>query len=423
MENKLPNNWVKVNLKEVVSYKKGKKPKILKDEFFEDSVPYLDIMAFEKGVVRRYADVESSNLIEDKSIGIVWDGARSGWVSMGQNGAVGSTIAILKPFAIEPVYLYRFLQSNFNFLNTNTRGTGIPHVDPQILWNIKFPLAPLKEQQRITKKLDSLFSQLDDVKLRLEKIPELLKNFRQAILNEAYQTNFDRVTLDDVCLKIQDGAHHSPKKQYAENDGSKFLYITSKNIRNNYMNLSKIVYVDKEFHDSIYSRCKPEFGDVLLTKDGANTGNVTLNTLKEPFSLLSSVCLIKTNKEKLIPSYLKYFIQSPIGFKELIGEMSGTAIKRIVLRKIKKATIPLPLIEEQNKIIKRIEDSFSKVDLIETQYEALKEKMVTLPQSILHKAFKGELVEQLPTDGDAKELLKQINKLKEEINKKGKKKK
>ena len=184
MEN-LPKNWGDLKLNEVVSYKKGKKPKVLEEAVFDGAVPYLDIKAFEKNEIRRYADKESSNLIEKSDIGIVWDGARSGWVSKGKKGAVGSTIAILKPIKIESDFLFRFLQSKFNFLNTNTRGTGIPHVDPKILWNIDFPLPPLAEQQRIVAKLDGLFGHLDSLKQRLEHIPTLLKQFRQSVLTQA----------------------------------------------------------------------------------------------------------------------------------------------------------------------------------------------------------------------------------------------
>lgn len=92
--------------------------------------------------------------------------------------------------------------------------------------------------------------------------------------------------------------------------------------------------------------------------------------------------------------------------------MTGTAIKRVVLKKIKKATIPLPSLEEQMEIVRRVESLFAKAETIETKYNALKIKIDTLPQAILHKAFKGELVEQLPSDGDARELLKEIEKLK-----------
>ncbi|MCZ2083649.1 MAG: hypothetical protein LC112_05200 [Flavobacteriales bacterium] len=61
---------------------------------------------------------------------------------------------------------------------------------------------------------------------------------------------------------------------------------------------------------------------------------------------------------------------------------------------------------------------FDKVDVIEQRYKTIKEKIDQLPQSLLHKAFEGELVEQLPTDGDAKDLLKEILALKKEGTKK-----
>ena len=78
-------------------------------------------------------------------------------------------------------------------------------------------------------------------------------------------------------------------------------------------------------------------------------------------------------------------------------------------------------VEEQQEIVSRVESLFAKADAIEKQYETLKVKIDSLPQAILHKAFKGELTEQLDTDGDARELLKQIQELKE-INIKSKKK-
>ena len=78
--------------------------------------------------------------------------------------------------------------------------------------------------------------------------------------------------LGDVCLTIQDGAHESPKMQFDAPGDGRFLYITSKNIRTNCLSLENVSYVDRSFHDRIYPRCQPRAGDVLLTKDGANTG-------------------------------------------------------------------------------------------------------------------------------------------------------
>ena len=124
------------------------------------------------------------------------------------------------------------------------------------------------------------------------------------------KTGWQTKSLGDVCVTIQDGAHESPQRQFDSLGKGRFLYITSKNIRNNCLDLENVSYVDEDFHNRIYPRCRPSVGDVLLTKDGANTGNVTLNTLDEPFSLLSSVCLIKTKPDALKPGFLSYYIQS-----------------------------------------------------------------------------------------------------------------
>lgn len=166
-------------------------------------------------------------------------------------------------------------------------------------------------------------------------------------------------TLGEVCATIQDGAHESPKQKFDGPGEGRFLYITSKNIRNNYLDLGNVSYVEEDFHNRIYPRCKPSLGDVLLTKDGANTGNVTLNTLDEPFSLLSSVCLIKTKPDALQPAFLSYYIQSPNGLKSITGQMTGAAIKRIILHDIKLAEIPLPPLLEQQRIVGLLDEAFA----------------------------------------------------------------
>lgn len=420
MGKELPKNWITVSLKDITKNVKGKKPKIQSEVEFEGSVPYMDIKALEYNEIRQYADIESSKLFEEGDVAMVWDGARSGWVSKTNFGAIGSTLVAFKPIDINSDYLFYYLLEKYPYINSNARGVGIPHVDPTVLWGLDFPLPPLAEQNRIVAKLDTLFAQLEIIKASMGNILLLLKDFRQQVLDKEFNQNFKKIELQNLCFKIQDGAHHSPKITYESQLENTFPYITSKNIRNNYMKLDNVRYVDFEFHNSIYPRCTPEIGDVLLTKDGANTGNVTLNELNEPFSLLSSVCLIKTYKEKLLPEYLTYYFQSNIGFSELIGEMTGTAIKRIVLKKIKATQIPVPSLEKQREIVNRAESLFAKANAIEKQYKTLKQKIDTLPQALLHKAFKGELTEQLDSDGDARELLDEIKVLKSEIKKKSK---
>lgn len=156
--------------------------------------------------------------------------------------------------------------------------------------------------------------------------------------------------LGTVAQKITDGTHHSP----ANDENGDFLYITAKNIKDAGVILNPITYVSKEIHEKIYERCNPEFGDVLLIKDGATTGVVTVNNLDQPFSLLSSVALIKLPQD-ILSWYLVYALRSDLFYKIIRENMKGTGITRITLKQIEPLFIPLPPLAEQQRIVAKLE--------------------------------------------------------------------
>lgn len=179
--------------------------------------------------------------------------------------------------------------------------------------------------------------------------------------------------LDDISEKITDGTHHSPKVQYSEWELGRFKYITSKNIKNYGMKLDNISYIDENVHNEIHARCAPELEDQLLTKDGAMTGTCCLNELDEQFSLLSSVALIKQNRSVVLPKYLNYYLQSNVGQSFLLGDISGAAITRTNIRKLKSIPVPLAPIAEQEHIVEKLDALLSRID---TATENLQESII-----------------------------------------------
>jgi type I restriction enzyme S subunit len=102
------------------------------------------------------------------------------------------------------------------------------------------------------------------------QVPEGYKLTEVGVIPEDWNV----ISAYDACLKIQDGTHFSPKI-----GGSDYLYITSKNIRFGYLDFSTADQIDSAQHQKIYRRCDVKKGDILFTKDGANTGNAALNTI------------------------------------------------------------------------------------------------------------------------------------------------
>jgi len=189
--------------------------------------------------------------------------------------------------------------------------------------------------------------------------------------------------LKDVCMKITDGTHFSPPNI----ETGEFKYITAKNIKDSGIDLTKISYVTKEVHQEIYARCNPEYGDILYIKDGATTGIVTINDLKEEFSMLSSVALIKLPSH-INNRFLMHLMRSPFYYNFTREDMSGVAITRVTLEKIQKAIFPLPPFAEQNRIVQKLEELMQYCNELEASIKQSESQNEKLLQQVLREALR-----------------------------------
>ena len=182
-----PADWVVKPFGEVVSTVKGKKPKDNGPPAKKRTVPYINIKAFETGVPEQFASPGNYRDCSKDDILMVWDGARSGLVGRGVSGYIGSTLAKLKAVDVSSSYLYYFLQGQYGYINTNTKGVGIPHVDPVVLKAIPFPIAPRDQQDRIVAKIEKQFSRLDEAVASLKRVKGNLKRYKAAVLKAAVE--------------------------------------------------------------------------------------------------------------------------------------------------------------------------------------------------------------------------------------------
>ena len=216
--------------------------------------------------------------------------------------------------------------------------------------------------------------------------------------------NWEWVNIMEILLKLTDGTHHSPKNYPKGN----YKYITAKNIKKEGIILDDVTYVDDETHHEIFSRCNPEYGDILYIKDGATTGVVAINKLTEDFSLLSSVALLKPSK-LVSNKYLFYYLQSSYCYESVRSSMKGVGITRITLKQIADWDVPIPPIGEQHRIVEYIDSLFSQIDLIAKDTTILKSFLEKYKHGILDLAIAGKLVPQDPSEEPAVELLMRIN--------------
>nr|WP_285889516.1 restriction endonuclease subunit S [Neobacillus niacini] len=153
------------------------------------------------------------------------------------------------------------------------------------------------------------------------------------------------VSLEEITIKITDGAHKSPPT-YEHG----LPIATVENMRNDFLDIESCRTISKEdFDELVGNSCAPVKNDVLLSKDGT-IGKTLVFNQESKIVLLSSIAIIRPNLHKLSSEYLMYYLQSNLFYWNLEKFRSGSAIKRIVLKDIKRLAIPLPTIEEQRKI-------------------------------------------------------------------------
>ena len=250
-------------------------------------------------------------------------------------------------------YLYWFLKGNTAYLNSLGRGATFKEISKKIVSDIEINVPEISQQLAAVDALERVSEIIRLRKNQLQKLDELVKArfvemFGSPVSNPK---KWSKKTLKEVCTKLNDGTHFSPES-FAVGD---YKYITAKNIKASGFDFSNITYVPEAVHRPIFERCNPELGDVLYIKDGATTGIAIVNTLKEEFTLLSSVALLKQNRNVINGYFLAALLNNADMYSDIRSNMGGAAITRLTIAKLDAVRVIIPPLDLQNQFAAFVE--------------------------------------------------------------------
>jgi type I restriction enzyme S subunit len=209
------------------------------------------------------------------------------------------------------------------------------------------------------------------------------------------------VELGHLSWSVKDGPHFSPK--YTEHG---IPFISGGNIRPSGIDFDTAKYISPELHEELSQRCKPELGDVLCTK-GGTTGIARVNTYDFDFNVWVHVAVLKIT-ETTLPFYLQNALNSPFCHSQAQKLTHGVGNQDLGLTRMVNIRLPLCSPAEQAEIVRRLDARLEAADALEAETDAALTRADALRQSILKKAFSGQLVPQDPEDEPAATLLERI---------------
>ncbi|MBL8563872.1 MAG: restriction endonuclease subunit S [Gemmobacter sp.] len=290
---------------------------------------------------------------------------------------------------------YRFLLHALNWWYVSgvtekiqSNSTGIRNLDFGAYKALPIPLPPLDEQKRIVAFLDEAFEGLSraraNTEANLADARELFNQMRSSFFSQPSPTWATHM-LSEVCEKITDGTHQTPK--YFE---SGHVFLSSRNVTSGRIDWENVKFIDDSQHVEMQRRVSPRRGDVLLAKNGT-TGVGAIVDRDISFDIYVSLALLRA-KAGLLPELLLHFINSAAAKQQFNGRLKGSGVPNLHLKEIREVTISYPKDEnEQRDIVARIEEVLEAKTEMEAALQTKLRLIDTLRQSLLQKAFSGEL--------------------------------
>lgn len=264
--------------------------------------------------------------------------------------------------------------------------TGVPALSQPLknFRKIKIDLPSLENQHKIA----DILSTLDEKIATNRAINDNLQQQVQTLFADWLSANSESATeiaLDNICTKVTDGSHFSPK----DDSTSSIPMLSVKDMREFDFDLTSCKHIcEDDYEKMVANDCVPQVNDILVAKDGSYLKEIFICNEKRKLAILSSIAIFRPNTTVIHPEILLAFLKSPRVLQEVRDNyVSGSALPRIVLKDFKKLTFSLPDMDAQNLIaplFASIREQIA-VNVAENKY------MTQLRDTLLPKLMSGEI--------------------------------
>jgi type I restriction enzyme, S subunit len=276
------------------------------------------------------------------------------------------------------------------FFDQLDRGNGatVDTLTIQKLQSVELQLPPLAEQQRIVGLLDEAFAGIATAKANAEKnlqnVGALFESHLQSVFTQR-GSGWVEKHLKDICEKITDGTHQTPK--YFD-DG--VVFLSSRNVTSGRINWENIKYIDTKQHLEMHKRVAPRLNDILLAKNGT-TGVAAIVDRDVTFDIYVSLALLRAREEILAPLLL-HFINSPVAKQQFNKRLKGIGVPNLHLEEIREVVISFPKsLTKQKAVATKLDQLREETQRLASLYERKLATLEALKKSLLHQAFTGKL--------------------------------
>lgn len=391
---------------------------------------------------------EDGGYFDDRSRGVAYRATGKFWVNnhahiVGPRGGMASPFLV---YAFNSLDWMPYVSGTTRLKLTQGKMTEVP-----------LPIPPLNEQKRIVAKIEALQARSDAAKEALDAIGPLLEKFRQSVLAAAFRGDLTKkwreqhpdtepasklleriraerrrrweeanprkkyvepepvdaeglpelpegwcwATAAELCITITDGDHQPPPQTES---GVAFLVIG--NVSGGVVDTTGCRFVDQSYYDGLDDARRPQKGDLLYTVTGS-FGIVAPVLTNEPFCVQRHIAILRPNPE-IDTGLLGLSLASPGTRKQAVSVATGTAQMTVPLRGLRAFVLPVPPADEAKVLRRTVETALSAVSATGARGVSLAGLLRDMNQSILAKAFRGELVPQDPNDEPASVLLERI---------------